>query len=226
MEEPKDTPEETAEGVEAPEEAAPKETKDTSSILAYSVFGGLFILMMVAVLLISLWDDIGGSSPSKHPTATPTQVVEVTATPTATVAPVTVSFDAPAEAEERERFSVMVTITDVTDFDTGEYEISYDPEVLNVVDVLSGEIDGVDILIEDWGFVPSGEQGTVQISHRAGGDSWASGAGYLAEVKFKVVGDAGDTGDIDFVDGSGEMQDKEANEIPAAWSGVTVTVID
>lgn len=226
MEEPKDTLEETAEGVEAPEEAAPKKPKDISSLLAYSVFGGLFVMMMVAVLLISLWDDIGGSSPSKKPTPTPTQVVEATATPTATIAPVTVSFDAPAEVEERDRFSVMVTITEVTDFDTAEYEITYDPEVLNVIDVLSGEIDGVDILIEDWDFVPGGEQGTVQISNKAGGDSWASGAGYLAEVKFKVVGDADETGDIGFVSGSGELQDKEATEIPATWSGVTITVID
>ena len=181
--------------------------------------------MMVAVLLISLWDDIApSSSKKKEPTATPTQVVEATATATATIEPVTVSFDAPSAVDERERFNVLVTITDVTNLDTAQYQISYDSEVLKAIEVYSGEIDGTDIILEDWDFVPSGEQGTVQISNKAGGDSWASGSGYLAEIEFKVIGDSVETGDIDFVSGSGELLNKDADEIPAAWSGVSVSV--
>jgi hypothetical protein len=224
MEEPKDTTEETTEGTEEPGDI-PEKPKDVSSILAFGVFGGLFVLMMVAVLLISLWDDIApGSSKKVEPTSTPTQVVEATATPTATVEAVTLSFDAPGTVEERERFDVLVTITEVADFDTAQYQITYDAEVLKVIDVSSGEIGSVDILTEDWEFVPSGEQGTVQISNKAGGDSWASGSGYLAEVQFKVVGNSEDTGDIDFVSGSIELLDKDGEEIPATGSGASVAV--
>lgn len=201
------------------------EQKDNSK-LAYGVYIGLFVAMMLAVLLLSIWDDIAPASSGKgpEPTALPTQVVIATPTTTATAPPVAVSIDAPDSAKERKRFNVIVTIADVVDLDTAQYEITYDPSVVKVTEVVNGQIDGTAMLVEEWRFEPAYEQGTVQISNKAGGDSWASGTGYLVEIEFKVIGKSGDSCDIDFGTGTSELRNKDAEHISGIWNGDSVTI--
>ncbi len=199
------------------------EQKDNSK-LAYGVYIGLFVAMMLAVLLLSIWDDIAPASSGKEPepTAMPTQVVIATPTTTVTAPPVAVSIDAPDSAKERKRFNVIVTIAEVVDLDTAQYEISYDPSVVKVTEVVNGQIDGTAVLIEEWSFVPANELGTIQISNKVGGDSWASGSGYLVEIEFKVIGKSGDSCDIDF--GTGELRNKDAEHMPGIWNGDSVAI--
>ena len=57
---------------------------------------------------------------------------------------ISVSIDAPAEVGEGTDFIARVNITDVTNFDAANYDITYDPLILEVTDVTDGVIDGTD----------------------------------------------------------------------------------
>lgn len=61
-----------------------------------------------------------------------------------------------------------------------------------------GEINGVDVPIFNWDFVDSETVGMIVSKPLGGG---VSGSGYLAEIRFKVVGEAGDKSVLDISDG-------------------------
>ena len=139
-------------------------------------------------------------------------------------------IDAPEGAAEGEEFIVRVNISEVTDIDVAQYDLAYDPEVLELEDVTDGYIGGTKMPVDMWGFVPYGEQGTARVLNNVGGTPGISGEGYLAELHFEVVGSAGDMSDISFVKGEGVpagellLGDKEGEEMFAIWKGDSVPV--
>ena len=135
---------------------------------------------------------------------------------------VTVSIDAPDEVGEGADFTVRIAITDVTNFNAANYDITYDSTVLEVTDVTDGLIGETIIPVGMWGFVPAETQGTIRLIQNVPGLPDVSGSGYLAEIHFHVVGSASDTSDI--VPCNGIMSDNEASEIPATWLGDSVHV--
>jgi hypothetical protein len=135
---------------------------------------------------------------------------------------VTVSIDAPAEVDAGTDFIARVDITDVTDFDAANYDITYDSSILEVTDVTDGVIDGTAIPVGMWGFVPAGTQGTIRVIQNIPGISGVSGSGYLSEIHFHVVGSAGSTSGITM--SNGVLSDNTATEIPATWLGDSVHV--
>ena len=125
---------------------------------------------------------------------------------------VTVSIDAPAEVAESTDFIARVSITEVTDFDACNYDVTYDPAVLEVTNVTDGIIDGTTIPVDMWGVITSG---TIRVIENVPGLSGVSGSGYLAEIHFHVVGEYCNTSDIAF--SNGILSDNAANEISAIW---------
>ncbi len=135
---------------------------------------------------------------------------------------VTVSIDAPAEVGEGTDFIARVNITEVTNFDACNYDITYNPTILEVTDVTDGVIGGTAIPVGMWGFVPAETQGTIRVIQNVPGLSGASGSGYLSEIHFHVVGAYCNTSDITLSDGI--LSDNTATEIPATWVGDSVHV--
>ena len=140
---------------------------------------------------------------------------------------VTVSIDAPAEVDAGIDFTARVSITDVTNFDAANYDITYDPLILEVTDVTDGVIGGTAIPVSIWGLIPSGVQGKIRVIQNIPGLPGVSGSGYLAEIHFHVVGSTGNTSDITL--SNGVLSDNAATAITATWVGDSVhvnTVLD
>ena len=132
---------------------------------------------------------------------------------------VTVSVDAPAEAAQGTDFVARVNIGQVTNFDCANYDILYDPSLLQVTNTSSGLIAGTTIPIDMWGVITPG---TVRIVQNVPGLSGVSGSGYLAQIQFHVLGPAGTTCNINL--SNGVLSDKAASEIPATWVGDSVHI--
>ncbi|MDY6918250.1 MAG: PKD domain-containing protein [Chloroflexota bacterium] len=134
----------------------------------------------------------------------------------------TVSIDAPAEVGEGVDFTVKVSIGAVENFDSCNFDVSYDPSVIRVTDVTNGLVAGTIIPVDMWALVPQGTQGTIRVIENVPGLSGVSGTGYLAEIHFHVVGSAGSISAI--VLSNGVLSDNAANEIPATWLDDSVNV--
>ena len=140
----------------------------------------------------------------------------------AVAADATVSIDAPAEVGEGTDFIARVNITEVVNFDAANYDITYDPTIIEVTDVTDGVIGGTAIPVGMWGFIPAETQGTIRVIQNVPGLSGANGSGYLAQIHFHVVGEYCNTSDITLADGI--LSDNTATEIPATWVGDSVHV--
>ena len=128
------------------------------------------------------------------PTVTPT----LSPTPTPTLA---VLVDAPAEVEEDGNFSAQVDIINL-DMDPGNYSASYvltyNANIIRVVNVSAGLIGSSSIPVTNWSFVTPGVQGVLSVVQNISATAAVTGSGYLAEIDFDVVGTHCNTSDIDF----------------------------
>ncbi len=113
---------------------------------------------------------------------------------------VEVSVNAPEEVEEGESFDVTIDIEDVTDFNSGRFDLSFDSSVVEVTDVSEGSIDGETIPELLWEVVDDAD--TVHVSVYMPMEVELSGSGHLAEVGFKVTGEEGDKSVLDISNGS------------------------
>jgi hypothetical protein len=134
-------------------------------------------------------------------------VLPVTATPG-----VTVSVDAPAQASPDSDFTAAITISQVTDFDACNYDITFDPSVLRLDEVASGLIGSDEVPVDMYNEVSSG---TCRVIQNLPGVAGVSGSGYLAELHFHVIGAEGDSSLVG--PSNGVLSDITASEIEAAW---------
>jgi PKD repeat protein len=131
----------------------------------------------------------------------------------------TVSIDAPAEVGPGTSFIARVNINSVTNFDACNYDITYNPSVLEVTDVTNGLISTTAVPVGMWDEVASGK---IRVIENIPGVSGVTGSGYLAEIHFHVIGTYGSTSTIAFSDGT--LSAGSATEITATWVGYSVTV--
>jgi len=196
----------------------------------------LIVPILIVILLVVLWPSGEGGvtpTPTSGPTATATP--HGNATPTTTTPPVgsvTVSIDPETVDKSNSRyFHVLVKITDVTNFDAAQYDITYDKDVIRIQDVTAGNISGTIIPIEEWGYVPANTQGTVRIVNSVPKAPGVSGEGYLADIYFYIYkGNPGDSSVISFIRGFGDPEgylmigNNAGFEITATWTNGSVTI--
>ena len=135
----------------------------------------------------------------------------------------TVSLDAPAEVAPGADFVARVNISQVVNFDSANFDLSYDPSVIEVTDVTNGLIDGTEIPVDMWGFIPPGEQGTIRVIENVPGVDGVTGEGYLAEIHFHVLGEACNSSELDLH--RGKLSDNMAGDIAAEWIDGSVAVL-
>jgi len=134
-------------------------------------------------------------------------------------------IDAPTEVDPDSDFVARVAITQgiVTDLDSAQFDITYDKAVLHVTSVVGGEIGGKAVHIDTWGYIPAGTEDTGRVRvicnqpmpTPENPDPWLDGYGYLVELHFDVVGDAGSSTTISFPEGAIlVLGDEDANPIP------------
>jgi hypothetical protein len=134
-------------------------------------------------------------------------------------ADVTVSVDAPEQVSPDSDFTVNINISQVTDFDACNYDISYDSSVLRLDSVTSGQIDSTAIPVDVYNEIGDG---TYRVIQNVPGLAGVSGTGYLAVVHFHVIGAEGDSSDITLANGM--IASNLAEEITATWVGGSVEV--
>lgn len=156
---------------------------------------------------------------------------EATPSPTPTAMPaVAVSIDVHAEVDAGSEVAARVNISHVADFDSYRFDVTYDPDVIEVIGahgategVTTGVMDTTRIPVDRWKFAALG-QGAIRVFGSVAEFGGVTGSGYLAEIHFRVVGSASDRSDINF--SNGWLGDFSGDEItPVEWVGGSVRVV-
>jgi len=135
---------------------------------------------------------------------------------------VTVSVDTPATVDPDSGFTASVSVSEVTDFDACNYDVTFDPLVLQLDDVTPGLIGSTEIPVDLYNELSPGRYRVIQ---NVPGLAGITGSGYLAELHFHVVGAAGDSSLVG--PSNGVISDITAVEIEATWvEGVVMVVTE
>ncbi|MBN1191297.1 MAG: putative Ig domain-containing protein, partial [Dehalococcoidales bacterium] len=112
--------------------------------------------------------------------------------------PITVSIDSPANLQAGGEFAARIIISQVVNLQAFQFEVSYDPDVINIIGeeggaegVTPGQIDVSIIDPEMWVYYPIGSPGTVRIISNLPEKSGVSGEGHLVDLHFHVSGSQG-----------------------------------
>jgi len=139
---------------------------------------------------------------------------------------VVVKIVAPDEATDGGNFSAEINISYVGNFDAANYDIAYNASVIQVTGVRDGSINGAPIPVDDWGFIPEGEQGVVRIINNVAGAPGVNGSGNLSWIDFDVVGNVCDSSGLVFNVSVSVLYDNLAQEISATWLNDSVHVVE
>ncbi|MBC2697375.1 MAG: hypothetical protein HF974_03350, partial [ANME-2 cluster archaeon] len=129
--------------------------------------------------------------------------------------PVTVNAPKPVSGT----FDATIDIADVTNLDSGQFDLSFDASVVNVTGVDSGSIDGTEVPVDMWRFL---DTDTIRVIFNLPDTTGVSGSGSLTTISFEVLGVTDDTSVLAISDGL--LVDIESNEISSLWfdNGITV----
>ncbi|MBC2700229.1 MAG: hypothetical protein HF976_02245, partial [ANME-2 cluster archaeon] len=129
--------------------------------------------------------------------------------------PVTVNAPKPVSGT----FDATIDIADIINFDSGQFDLSFDASVVNVTGVDSGSIDGTEVPVDMWRFL---DTDTIRVIFNLPDTTGVSGSGSLTTISFEVLGVTDDTSVLAISDGL--LVDIESNEISSLWfdNGITV----
>jgi len=144
----------------------------------------------------------------------------LSAVPALAIVGVTVSIDAPPEVAEGGDFIAQVDISYVEILGGAQYNVVFDPTILQLTNVAAGVIDSEPFPVDGW--IEMGPGDWLILQSPAFPTLSVTGEGYMAELHFHVIGTACETSPIDFV--GGILSDEYAVEIPATWVGGSVHV--
>jgi hypothetical protein len=133
---------------------------------------------------------------------------------------VNIAVEAPVSVTPGESFTVSLDINTVNNFNVADYTVSFNPAVLSLSDITSGTINGTVIPV----VYNQISEGTVKVVNDLNQPATGvTGSGSLAVLHFQVVGGVGQTSPIGL--SSGTLASNTATEIPASWTGGSVTIV-
>ena len=134
---------------------------------------------------------------------------------------VTVTVNAPEMAKAGDTFVASIDVDSIANFNSGQFDLSFDASVVNVTGVESGCINETVIPIgkDKWRFM---DNHTIRVLPEVPGTIGVSGSGDLAAISFTVVGKGGDKSILDI--SNGILYNNEAEKIPAEWMDDEVIV--
>jgi len=125
---------------------------------------------------------------------------------------ITVTVNAPEYVKEGESFNVAIDVDNIADFNSAQFDLSFDSSVVSVTGVADGRLDGATIPVFMWRFM---DKDRIRVILMISGAKGVSGSGYLAKINFEVVGKTGGRSVLDI--SNGLLVNNKAGEIPAAW---------
>ena len=81
-------------------------------------------------------------------------------------------------------FEVTLEIEDVSGLDSGQFDLSFNPDVLNVEEVEAGSIDDTEVPIAMWRIM---DDDTIRVTFNLPGADGVSGSGSLTKIIFEVI---------------------------------------
>jgi hypothetical protein len=113
-------------------------------------------------------------------------------------------------------FEVTIDVEDITDFDSGQFYLSFDPDVVSFVDVESGSIGATEVPIDMSDLM---EGGMVRVLFNIKGADGVSGSGCLSKVVFETEGALGATSVMNISNGElvGVNPDMDRGD-PSTWT--------
>ena len=142
----------------------------------------------------------------------------------------TVTVNAPEYVVEGETFDVTIDVDYVEEFNSAQFDLSFDPSVVDVTDVTGGRIDDTGIPIYYEGRIDSGTIKKITSGFPEEVDTKVSGTGYLAKITFEVIGAEGDECVLEISNGELVKIVKTATgmdvveEIPAEWIDAEIRI--
>ena len=130
-----------------------------------------------------------------------------------------VSLDVPGGVASGSDVLVTVDVSQLQSFDACNYNVSFDPTVLRLDSVTSGDIGGTVIPVD---IANENSPGKYTIVQNVPGLRGVSGSGYLAELHFHVIGSSGARSAINL--SNGVLGNNQAQAIPATWTGGSVSI--
>jgi hypothetical protein len=130
---------------------------------------------------------------------------------------VNVTVNAPKYVEGT--FNASIDVDSVTNFNSGQFDLSFDSSVVNVTDVVDGSLDGETIPVSDWERL---DKDTIRVLLEVPGIIGVNGSGNLATISFEVAGKGGDKSVLDI--SKGILYNNEAEKIPTEWINDEVIV--
>lgn len=125
-----------------------------------------------------------------------------------------VTISAPPDVAAGSSFTVDVDVTDLTGFDAGQFDVSFDEAVIQLDATADGTIGTTPIPVDVWNKIGPG---TYRVVVNVPGVPGVDGHGRLATLSFRAVGEPGATSSIDLANGF--LGNNRAEEIPATWAG-------
>jgi len=136
---------------------------------------------------------------------------------------ITVSIDAPTDVKYCENFTAVVDVTEVIRLGGGQFNVTYDPSVIEITDITDGLIDS-NAMEVDWGFIPPGEQGKVTVISLVPSAyvlTGINGSGSLAVIHFHANCTAAETSALTL--SGGKLFNNLGDEMEGvAWVGDSV----
>lgn len=137
--------------------------------------------------------------------------------------PVTVSIGSPASVTSGNAFTAQVDVTQITNFDAGQFDVTFDNTVLRLDSVTGGNIGGTAIPVTGTNpILPDAGAGTVTVLVNVPGTPGVSGIGYLAGLNFTAIGAASTFSTVNL--SNVVLSNNAAQQIPSAAQGATVNV--
>ena len=130
---------------------------------------------------------------------------------------VNVTVNAPEYVEGT--FNASIDVDSVTNFNSGQFDLSFDSSVVNVTDVADGSLDGETIPVSDWERL---DNDTIRVILDVSGIAGVNGSGNLATIRFAVVGATGAKSMLNI--SNGLLVNTDAEAILAEWIDDEVTV--
>ena len=109
-------------------------------------------------------------------------------------------------------FTVTIEIEDVTNMDSGQFDLHFDAAAVNVTGVDDGNVGGTAIPADNW----AADDGKVKVLFNLPGLDGVSGSGSLATIHFETIV----SGDCEMELSDGLLVNTIAEPISASWDGV------
>ncbi len=116
-------------------------------------------------------------------------------------------------------FNVDIDVDNIIGFNSGQFDLTFDSDVVNVNVVADGMLGSEMIPVDSWEFV---DEGTIRVILEVSGIAGVNGSGNLATISFDVVGKGGEKSVLSIANGL--LVDTEAEEIATEWIDGHVTV--